>query len=205
MTFDMSFLLSTCFPFWLIYRCLILFKRKKDKIKINLFSEILVNLFVLYLFFILGIRIFPIHIGYRLPWPEQLSFAEQCNLNILPFVDFFNYNIYKISSIKILLGNFLLLIPLIIYLCAMEVCIRNLKSCTIISFLVSISIELTQLITNILNISNYRIVDVNDLILNTLGGALGLYIFEEIYKGKLKEYIDSLSEDFVESDIDTVS
>ena len=87
----------------------------------------------------------------------------------------------------------------------MEVCIRNLKSCTIISFLVSISIELTQLITNILNISDYRIVDVNDLILNTLGGALGFYIFEEIYKGKLKEYIDSLSEDFVESDIDTVS
>lgn len=205
MTFDMSFLLNTCFPFWLIYRCLILFKIKKDRTKINLFSEILVNLFVLYLFFILGIRILPIYIGDRLSWPEQLSFAEQCNLNLLPFVDFFNYNIYKISSIKILLGNFLLLIPLILYLCTTEVCIRNLKSCTIISFLVSILIELTQLITNILNISDYRIVDVNDLILNTLGGALGFYIFDEIYKGKLKEYIDSLSEDFVENDIDTIS
>ena len=205
MTFDISFLLNICFPFWLAYRCLVLFKRKKYKIKINLFSEILVNLFVLYLFILLGIRILPIHIGSCLPWIEQLSFAEQCNLNLLPFVDFFKYNIHEISSIKILLGNFLLLIPLILYLCATEAFIRNLKSCTIISFLISLSIELTQLITNILNISDYRIVDVNDLILNTLGGALGFYIFEMIYKGKLKEYIDSLSEDFVENDIDIVS
>ncbi|MFI3209535.1 MAG: hypothetical protein R3Y64_00550 [Peptostreptococcaceae bacterium] len=48
---------------------------------------------------------------------------------------------------------------------------------------------------NILELAYMRVVDVEDLILNTFGGILAWYIFKFIYKDKVKNIIDSIYQD----------
>lgn len=75
------------------------------------------------------------------------------------------------------LGNFVMLLPLGIYL---PLIYRRLRKAyyffvvLLICFLVSVGIELLQLATS------YRSTDIDDVILNTLGGSLGFLIYQLI-------------------------
>jgi len=94
-------------------------------------------------------------------------------VNLQPFQLFRIYS----TRHKQVLGNLIMLLPLGIYL---PLLYRRLRSfggfftVLLISLLVSLGIELLQLITS------YRSADIDDVILNTIGGCLGFIIYQFI-------------------------
>lgn len=184
-------------PIWIITRVLTLAKKRKNDINFNICNEIFLNLFVIYLFLLIGTTIFPIYIG-GLPHLQGLSFIERCNVHFVPFVDYFKGGIYFRSIIRNILGNLLLLLPFILYLCTKYEKIRNLKSSAKAALLISLSIELTQLVMNILGLADRRVVHVEDLLLNTIGGIAAWYIFKLMYKGKIKSIVDKIYPQLIE-------
>lgn len=197
-SFELRGLFIFGLPIWIIARIIILMNRKKKGIKFNIGDEILTNLFVIYLFLLIGITILPITIGEMSPYLQELSFIERCNINIVPFIDYFKGANYLGSIIRNIVGNLILLMPFILYICAKSEKSRNLKSITKITFLISLSIELTQLVMNIFGFTYIRVVHVEDLILNTLGGIIAWGIFKLIYRGKIKIMIDNTHSQLIE-------
>jgi glycopeptide antibiotics resistance protein len=80
------------------------------------------------------------------------------------------FKIYKLSSLQVL-GNFVMLLPLGIYLPLLYRRLSNFFVVVFIACLVSATIEILQLVTS------YRSADVDDILLNTLGAALGFCIY----------------------------
>src|SRR5436190_17049401 len=92
------------------------------------------------------------------------------HVNLEPFK---TIDIYQTLG-KQILGNFVMLLPLGIYLPLLYTKLRKAYSffaVLLISFLVSDGIELLQLATS------YRSTDIDDVILNTLGGGAGFLIY----------------------------
>jgi len=91
-------------------------------------------------------------------------------VNLEPFK---TIDIYQTFG-KQVLGNFVMLLPLGIYLPLLYTRLRKAYSffaVLLICFLVSVCIELLQLATS------YRSTDIDDVILNTLGGGAGFIIY----------------------------
>ena len=80
------------------------------------------------------------------------------------------FKIYKLSD-KQVLGNFVMLLPLGIYLPLLYKRLRGFFPVLLVSMLVSIFIEFLQLITR------YRSADIDDVLLNTAGACIGYLIF----------------------------
>ena len=187
--FEMNILLIIGLPLWIIIRGVILLFRRKKGDKLNLYKEIITNLFVIYLFILIGVTIFPLRIGSTIPYLSNMSILERYNINLIPFVDYKN-NISVKGVIRNVGGNLILLSPFIFYLCIKFEKLRSIKLCMLTSFLISLSIELIQLFMNILSLSYGRSVHTEDLILNTLGGIIAWYIFKYTYKGKFKDILN---------------
>lgn len=94
----------------------------------------------------------------------KLNYNPAYNLNLIEILD---------QPIIITLINFILFIPLGTY-------VKEFKYKFLIILLAPISIELIQLI------SKTGIFDIGDIILNALGGLLGLHIYKIIYIIKIK-------------------
>ena len=188
--FEMNILLIIGLPLWIIIRGVILLFRRKKGDKLNLYKEIITNLFVIYLFILIGVTIFPLRIGSTIPYLSNMSILERYNINLIPFVDYYKNNISVKGVIRNVVGNLILLSPFIFYLCIKFEKLRSIKLCMLTSFLISLSIELIQLFMNILSLSYGRSVHTEDLILNTLGGIIAWYIFKYTYKGKFKDILN---------------
>ena len=108
-------------------------------------------------------------------WWDKMNHRIETHdrVNLEPFR---TINIYQTLG-KQIMGNFVMLLPLGIYLPLMY---RRLRKAyqffliLLICFLVSLGIELLQLATS------YRSADIDDVILNTLGGATGFLIYQLI-------------------------
>ena len=188
--FEMNILLIIGLPLWIIIRGVILLFRRKKGDKLNLYKEIITKLFVIYLFILIGVTIFPLRIGSTIPYLSNMSILERYNINLIPFVDYYKNNISVKGVIRNVGGNLILLSPFIFYLCIKFEKLRSIKLCMLTSFLISLSIELIQLFMNILSLSYGRSVHTEDLILNTLGGIIAWYIFKYTYKGKFKDILN---------------
>ena len=188
--FEMNILLIIGLPLWIIIRGVILLFRRKKGDKLNLYKEIITNLFVIYLFILIGVTIFQLRIGSNIPYLSNISILERYNINLIPFVDYYKNNISVKGVIRNVGGNLILLSPFIFYLCIKFEKLRSIKLCMLTSFLISLSIELIQLFMNILSLSYGRSVHTEDLILNTLGGIIAWYIFKYTYKGKFKDILN---------------
>lgn len=193
-SFELHGLLIFGLPIWIIARIIILVNRRTKGVRFNVGDEILTNLFVIYLFILIGITILPINIGGTLPYVQELSFIERCNVSIMPFIDYFKGGIFFRTIIR----NIVLLIPFILYICVRNEKSRDLKSSTKIAFSISLSIELIQLFMNIFGLTYIRAVHTEDLILNTLGGIIAWWIFKLIYKSKIKSMIDNIYPQLIE-------
>lgn len=68
-------------------------------------------------------------------------------------------------------GNFMMLLPLGIYMPLLYKKLQHFVAVVFVAMIVSVAIELMQLATN------SRITDVNDVILNTAGAALGFMVY----------------------------
>ena len=99
---------------------------------------------------------------------ERIVRHDRVNLEPFKTID-----IYQTLG-KQILGNFVMLLPLGVYLPLLYTRLRKAYSIfavLLICFLVSIGIELLQLATS------YRSTDIDDVILNTLGGCTGFIIY----------------------------
>lgn len=189
-------------PIWFIIRIATLIIRKKSGKKILIGKEIMTNLFVLYILLLVGITLFPIEIifgeGHR-ELRSMLTLEQRIGINIIPlrayiqgFFSLKESNIGYYFFIRSILGNIILLMPFIGYLLMYKKELRSIKNVTITAFVISLSIELLQLLENLSYLSGIsgRTVNVDDLILNTIGGILGYCIFKMIYKTKLRTYLN---------------
>jgi glycopeptide antibiotics resistance protein len=105
-------------------------------------------------------------------WWDKMNgrIVRHDRVNLEPFK---TIDIYQTFG-KQILGNFVMLLPLGIYLPLFYTRLRKAYSffaVSLICFLVSVSIELLQLATS------YRSADIDDVILNTLGGGTGFIIY----------------------------
>jgi len=138
-------------------RIIYLLKYKKE---IIMYKELLSLLFIIYVLCLFYVVTF-----------EDVSFGIS---NLTPFTEIFRYDIGSNLFIKNVLGNIILFIP---YGFFTSYYLKLEKSSSILglSFLVSITIEFTQLMIG-------RVFDIDDIILNSIGGLLGFYIYHSLTK-----------------------
>ena len=92
--------------------------------------------------------------------------------NYIPFKEMFRYNVGSRLFIKNVIGNIILFLPYGFF-ASYYLDLKNKKSILLLSILVSVSIETTQQIIG-------RVFDIDDIILNTLGGLIGFYIYRSL-------------------------
>lgn len=89
--------------------------------------------------------------------------------NFIPFKEILRYDIKSRLFIKNILGNILLYMPFGLFISA-YLDKKNILPSVILTFIASVSIECVQLIIG-------RVFDVDDILLNLIGGILGSTIF----------------------------
>ena len=120
---------------------------------------------------------------YFLFFSEQLGRtpSDTYHYNLKPFAEINRYLTYyrKIGSFNVilnLLGNVICFMPFGFVIPILSCRQRSIVRITALSFLCSVTIELTQLVTKLGSC------DVDDVILNTLGGISGYIIFSICFK-----------------------
>ncbi|WP_057912164.1 VanZ family protein [Peribacillus muralis] len=162
----------------LIIYLLIDFKRNQFK---NLFHRVLFYSFILYLIVVSDLTIGAIFI------PPQTS---NITLQFIPFNfigDLYSENVrgtwFLLNSIKLYFYNLILLFPLGVYLGILYQ-VKRVQKAVIIVLYTSLAIEILQPILSSFGFIFNRSFDVDDLILNTLGGGLGFLAWLRISKIK---------------------
>ena len=89
--------------------------------------------------------------------------------NFIPFKEILRYNITSHLFFKNVLGNMILFLPFGFYT-SYYLKVDKIKIPFLLTFIASISIEVVQMCIG-------RVFDVDDIILNVIGGALGYYIY----------------------------
>lgn len=148
-------------PIWIIIRLTIL-KRKNFTLS---YHECLVNIFFIYMLVVAHITLFPI----------QFALPTVFHFNIIPFYSIYDAIInFPISiQFRIILGNIMLFIPFGFFLGFIWTNkFNHIWTVASASFICSLAIELFQLS------QNNRYTNVDDLILNTLGGVIGYGILK---------------------------
>ncbi len=138
-----------------------------NKIKFVLYKELLTLGFILYIMFLFYVVTF-----------QDVDWSTS---NFVPFREIMRYEFGSKLFIKNILGNMLMFLPygfFVGYYARSEKWYVGL----ILSLITSISIEVTQMLIG-------RVFDIDDIMLNILGGMLGFYIF--IYLNKIKNHLPS--------------
>ena len=137
-------------------------------------SKLLFNLsFGLYIAVIIAVCFFPIYFS---------DTAEDVANNFIPFksiYDSINSSIRTHTSYGLVsvFGNFVMLMPLGIFF---HFYIKRIKDRLIGILLFSVAIETVQFIIGLIIGYNYRSIDIDDVILNTLGGIIFYMIFNYV-------------------------
>lgn len=106
---------------------------------------------------------------------KQIIYFES---NFTPFQEILRYDFASPLFFKNIIGNILLFIPLG-FLIAYKLNIKHFYSIILLSLYFSVCIESIQLIIG-------RVFDIDDILLNTIGGIIGYLIFQIFFK-KLKK------------------
>ena len=128
----------------------------KNKQKFVLFEELLKLSFCLYILCLFQVVTFE----YDVSWATN---------NFIPFKEILRYNITSHLFFKNVLGNMILFLPFGFYT-SYYLKVDKIKIPFLLTFIASISIEVVQMCIG-------RVFDVDDIILNVIGGALGYYIY----------------------------
>ncbi len=149
------------------------------KVKIN---KIAIGcLFIAYLTAVISITIFPIQIDFPIIYSAGVTWY-----NFIPFktiAGMLRYGMDMTSFIQIF-GNICLSVPFGIFV---MMTMKNKKwwKILICVFLFTLSIELLQLVIGLAIDNMYRTVDIDDVILNVIGGLIGCGIYK-ILPNRLK-------------------
>jgi len=145
-------------------------KRKQN----SFWQVILQSSFFVYVFMVLtltGYFILFRELTYNGWWQKMLMRIERRDHVNFDLMEIFR--IYKITD-KQILGNFVMLLPLGIYLPLLYKKISGFIPVLLVSLLVAILIEVLQLATS------YRSVDIDDVLLNTTGAVIGFILYKII-------------------------
>ena len=134
------------------FRMAYIIKNKKEFI---LYRELLGLLFVIYILFLFYVVTF--------------EDASRDSLNLIPFKEIFRYEIGSNLFIKNVLGNMIMFFPLGFF-AGYYIKTTSRPLALFLTTITSVSIELTQTFIG-------RIFDIDDIILNVLGGMLGFYFY----------------------------
>ena len=138
-------------------RVVYLFKNKKE---IVLYRELVSLLFIIYVLCLFYVVTF-----------QDVSWSSS---NYVPFHEMFRYQFGSRLFIKNVIGNMLLFVPYGFFT-AYFLKLEKPKVVIILSLLVSVTIETTQLLIG-------RVFDIDDIILNFVGGILGFYVYHLLDK-----------------------
>jgi len=127
----------------------------KNKIKIDIFTEIIDFLFIVYVIFLFYI--------------VTISKYNYKVVNLNLFSEIFRYEVGSKLFIKNILGNLLLLIPYIFYI-LYRFKVNRLYLIILLTFSFSVTIEFIQLKVG-------RVFDVDDIMLNTVSSIIGYYLY----------------------------
>lgn len=131
----------------------------KNKIKFCLYKELFTLLFIIYVMCLFEV--------------VTLQDTNYGTSNIVPFKEIFRYTLGSRLFIKNIIGNILLFLPYG-YFTSYYLKSKKVIPVCILTLIVSLTIEIVQL-----NIG--RTFDIDDVILNTLGGLIGYLIYSFIY------------------------
>ena len=127
----------------------------KNEQKFILYKELLSFVFVLYVLCLFYVVTF-----------QDVGWSKS---NFIPFKEMFRYSIGSRLFIKNVIGNIILFIPYGFFVSYL-LNLKKTKSMALMALLVSISIEIIQLVIG-------RVFDIDDIILNTIGGIIGFYLY----------------------------
>lgn len=148
----------------------------------------LMRRFIFYSFIFYLLQVIRLTTGY-ITWPPFSNHA-MIQLQLIPFYFITDwYSLYQQSgsdwffwnSIKLTVYNLIMLAPLGVYL-SLLFNIRSIKKAALIIFLTSLTIETYQLIFSTIGLIFPRTFNVDDLILNTLGGCIGFGLWQLVRK-----------------------
>jgi len=158
---------------WVIISTL---RRRQD----SFFDFLVQSSYFVYIFSVLtltGYFILFNHVSGHGWWQKVLERVNNKeHVNLTPFVFMKGRHPFNFEVV----GNFVMLLPLGIYLPLLYKKIKGFFSVTFVAMMVSVSIELMQLATNT------RVTDIDDVILNTAGASLGFILYFIIYTGVVK-------------------
>ncbi len=152
---------------------------KYTKIKtISLPNKLIVGSFIVYIFAIIGITLFPLPLGSaHLAALRDAGMGSGKSVNFLPFFSIYDTVISQertsntFQIFRQLGGNVLLLVPLGIYIPLIYK--KKLKDTILVGIGFSFIIEIVQFIIGLVINLAYRISDIDDIILNTIGVIIG--------------------------------
>ena len=128
---------------------------RSDRKSFRLYEELFNLMFIVYLLVL-----------FQLVATQDLAYG---GTNLTPFKEILRYDLFSAAFIKQVLGNILLFVPLGYF--ATHYCkLKGVVSITIISMLSSVTIEIVQHFIG-------RSVDIDDVILNVVGGIVGFLIY----------------------------
>ncbi len=131
----------------------------KNKTKIVLYREVLSLVFIIYVLCLFYVVTF-----------QDVSWSTS---NFVPFTEMFRYSFGSRLFIKNVIGNIILFMPYGFFM-GYYLKLDKFKSIFLLILLVSLSIETTQLMIG-------RVFDIDDILLNMVGGILGFYFFKVLY------------------------
>ncbi len=157
--------------FGLILIGIILFLRFKKKK--GLTYLIFFTIFYIYLFKVLDYTLFQFQslllLKHFMPHLMLNGVAEGKSLNLIPLINL------TFQDLKTSLLNILMMIPFGFGL--PFITHFRMKKIVVIGMLLSITIELLQLITGLIAKMSFRVADINDVVFNTLGVVIGCILF----------------------------
>ena len=128
----------------------------KSQQKIVLYKELSMLIFGIYILCLFQVVTFQ----------DDVSWATN---NFIPFKEIMRYNITSRLFIKNVLGNMIMFVPFGFFV-SYYLKVDKIKLPIIMILITSLSIEIVQM-------SIGRVFDVDDILLNVLGGIIGYYIF----------------------------
>lgn len=141
----------------------------KNKVPIHVYQEILKLGFVIYIMCLFYVVTF-----------QDVSWSSS---NFIPFKEMFRYRLGSSLFFKNVVGNMIMFLPYGFFV-SYFLKLQKPFSIFILTLITSITIETTQLVIG-------RVFDVDDILLNVIGGILGFYLYKTLdkIKSNLPDYL----------------
>ncbi|PMC33769.1 VanZ family protein [Bacillus sp. UMB0899] len=155
-------------PFFIVILLLLIF-RTFFRAKHSLWQFLLLTTFFVYFLCMIHLVFFPI----------EVNIGEYANLT--PWYISINYIPILTIDLKTFLLNIIMMVPFGMYLPLLNQKVHSIKKAAFHGLLISLSFEIIQIVLKAA-LGNGRSTDINDLIANTLGAAVGFLLLKKLTK-----------------------